>query len=63
MWEVLKYTVVALCVVQYGKYNFEFLIFCTLIREPLGDWNNTKIWETKKIFANMAQTTIAITTL
>ena len=30
---------------------FEFLIFCNLFFEPLGEWNNSKIWETRKIFA------------
>ena len=33
----------------------EFLIFCNLFQEPLGEWNNSKIWETRKIFANIAR--------
>ena len=33
----------------------EFLIFCNLFHEPLGEWNNSKIWETRKIFANIAR--------
>ena len=28
----------------------EFFIFCKLFHEPLGDWNNSKIWGTRKIF-------------
>ena len=40
----------------------EFLIFCNLFHEPLGEWNNSKIWETRKIFANIVQGS-AITTL
>ena len=30
----------------------EFLIFCDLFHEPLSEWNNSKIWETRKIFPN-----------
>ena len=33
----------------------KFLIFCNLFHEPLGEWNNSKIWETRKIFANIAR--------
>ena len=33
----------------------EFFIFCNLFHEPLGEWNNSKIWETRKIFANIAR--------
>ena len=33
----------------------EFLIFCDLYHEPLGEWNKSKIWETTKIFANIAR--------
>ena len=33
----------------------EFLIFCNLFHEPLGDLNNSKISETRKIFANIAR--------
>ena len=31
-----------------------FLIFCNLFHGPLGERNNSKIWETRKIFANIA---------
>ena len=33
----------------------EFLIFYNLFHESLGEWNNSKIWEMRKIFANIAQ--------
>ena len=33
----------------------EFLIFCNLFYEPLGKWNNSKIWEKRKIFANITR--------
>ena len=33
----------------------KFIIFCNLFHEPLGEWNNSKIWETRKIFANIAR--------
>ena len=33
----------------------EFLIFRNIFREPLGKWNNSKIWEGRKVFANIAQ--------
>ena len=33
----------------------EFLIFFNLFQEPLGKWNNSKIWETRKIFTNIAR--------
>ena len=33
----------------------EFLRFCNLFHEPLGEWNNSKTWETRKIFANIAR--------
>ena len=33
----------------------EFLIFCNIFHEPLGKWNNSKIWEARKVFANIAQ--------
>ena len=33
----------------------EFLIFCNLFHEPLGERNNSKILETRKIFANIAR--------
>ena len=33
----------------------EFLIFCNLFHEPLGEWNNNKIWETRKVSANVAR--------
>ena len=29
----------------------EFLIFCNLFYEPLGEWNTSKIWEKRKIIA------------
>ena len=31
----------------------EFLIFCNLFDVSLGEWNNSKIWQTRKIFASM----------
>ena len=40
----------------------EFLISCNLFCEPLDEWNNSKIWETRKIFANIVRGS-AITTL
>ena len=36
----------------------EFLIFCNLFYEPLGELNNSKIWETRKIFANIARSNV-----
>ena len=33
----------------------EFLIFCNLFHKPSGEWNNSKIWETRKTFANIAR--------
>ena len=33
----------------------EFLIFWNLFHEPLGEINSSKIWETRKIFANIAR--------
>ena len=33
----------------------EFFIFCNLFHESLGELNNSKIWETRKIFANIAR--------
>ena len=41
----------------------EFVIFCKLSHEPLGKRNNSKIWETRKIFANIVTKQPAITTL
>ena len=41
----------------------EFVIFCKLSDEPLGKRNKSKIWETRKIFANIATKQPAITTL
>ena len=38
--------VIALC-----EIFSEFLIFCNMFREPLGEWNSD-IWDTKKLFAN-----------
>ena len=32
----------------------ELLIFCNLFHELLDDWNNSKILETRKVFANIA---------
>ena len=32
----------------------EFLIFCNFSYEPSGEWNNSKIWEIRKIFVNIA---------
>ena len=33
----------------------KFLISCKLFHEPLSQWNNSKIWETRKIFANIVR--------
>ena len=33
----------------------ELLMFCDLFQELLDKWNNSKIWETRKTFANIAQ--------
>ena len=33
----------------------EFLIFCNFFHESLGESNNSKIWETRKILANIAR--------
>ena len=41
----------------------EFLIFCDLFHEPLGQWNISKIWEISKIFVNIAQDYCAATSL
>ena len=37
------------------KIFSEFVIFCNLFRDILGEWNNSKNWETSKIFANIAR--------
>ena len=26
-------------------------LFCSLLHESLGEWNNIKVWETKEMFA------------
>ena len=36
----------------------EFHTFCNLFHEPLGKWNKSKIWETRKIFANIARNNV-----
>ena len=36
----------------------EFLIFWELFDEPLGQRNNTKIWETREIFANIVRVNV-----
>ena len=43
--------------VQSAKWLMfsEFLIFCKLFHKTLGEWNNSKIWETRKILANIAR--------
>ena len=33
----------------------DFLIFRNFFHEPLGKWNNSKIWEARKIFVYIAQ--------
>ena len=33
----------------------EFSIFCNLFHKLLCEWNNTKTWETRKIFANIGK--------
>ena len=37
-----------------------FLIFCNSFRGPLGERNNSKIRETRKIFSNIALTTLSL---
>ena len=54
-----KALVIARCRVQYKKN----LLFRDLFYEPLGEWNNSQIWETSKIFANIARGSCAITSL
>ena len=44
--------VIAWCRVQYWKRVSHIL---QLISRALGEWNNSKIWETRKIFTNIAQ--------
>lgn len=34
---------------------YEFLMFSNLFHKPLDEWNNDKIWETSKVFANITQ--------
>ena len=36
-------------------------LFCNLFHKPLGEWNNSKIWETRKTFTNIAWGNGAIT--
>ena len=31
----------------------EFLVFCNLIDDPLGEGNNSKIWDTRKIHGKL----------
>ena len=42
-----------------GEWNTgnisEFHIFFNLFHETLGVWNNSKIWETRRTFANIAR--------
>ena len=40
---------------QYGKYYANFVIFYDLFHQRLGEWNNSKKWETSEIFLNIAQ--------
>lgn len=37
------------------KILSQFLMFCNLFQEPLDERSNSKIWETRKIFANIPQ--------
>ena len=39
----------------------EFLIFCDLFHKPIREWNNGKIWETSKVFVNIARVYCEIT--
>ena len=50
--------VIARCRVQYGKYFPRFWI-CNVFCEPVGGWNNNKLWETRKIFSNIARGKVA----
>ena len=46
--------VIALCQVQHDII-YKFLIFSNYFRKSLGDWNNSKIWETGEIFVDIAR--------
>ena len=44
---------------------YESFIFCDFFffHKPLGEWNNSKIWDASKIFVNIAQAYCAIPTI
>ena len=44
-----KALVIARLRVQYDQYFPSFSYFADLFHKPLGEWNNSKIWETRKI--------------
>ena len=41
--------------VQYDQYFPSFSYFADLFHEPLGEWNSSKIWETRKILAILCE--------
>ena len=36
-----------------------FFMFCNLFHEPLAEWSNSKIWETRTIIANIARSNMS----
>ena len=40
---------------QHDQYFPNFSYFADLFHEPLGEWNNSKIWETRKILAILCE--------
>ena len=57
MIPIICKNIICSCYLTVSNAVFEifsmFLIFCNLFHDNLDDWSNIKIWETRKIFANV----------
>ena len=52
---IYSYRTVPSTIWPIGQYFLSFSCFADLFHEPLGEWNNNKIWETREILAMLCK--------
>ena len=55
--------IVWLCVPVILRLQVQYDKYCDLFNEQLGEWSNSEMWETRKIFTNTTQGYYALTSL